>query len=62
MEFYCIMFNTKLVKIAQEVDLATRLVSDATCKGHMRSTCWKLKSQVSSCISRVTLRLKRSCE
>ena len=37
--------SIKLVKIAQEVDLATWLASGATCEGHMRSICRKLKSQ-----------------
>ena len=45
MGFYCNGFSTKLVKIAQEVDLATWLTSGATREGHMRSTCQKLKSQ-----------------
>ena len=55
--FPCILWDfiviglVKLVKIAQEVDLATWLASGATHKSHMKSTCWKLKSQVFGCIS-----------
>ena len=48
--FYYNGFSTKLVKIAQKVDLATWLASGATCEGHIRSTCQKLKSQ---CVSRL---------
>ena len=48
MRFYYNGFSTKLVKIAQKVDLATWLASGATCEGHIRSTCQKLKSQ---CVS-----------
>ena len=59
---YCNGFSIKLVKIAQEVDLVTCLASGATCKSHMRSICWKLKSQVPGCISQVILRLRLSCE
>ena len=50
MGFNCNEFSIKLVKIAQKVDLATWLASGATCEGHMRSTCWKLKSEVLDCI------------
>ena len=50
------------MKIAQKVDLVTCLTSDATHESHMRSTCWKLKSQVLGCISWVTSWLKPSCE
>ena len=53
MGFICNEFSIKLVKIAQEVDLATWLTSGVTNESHMRSTCWKLKSQVSGSISRV---------
>ena len=49
-EIYCNGFSIKLVKI-QEVDLMTCLTSGSTRKSHMRSTCWKLKSQVPGCIS-----------
>ena len=49
--FNCNEFSIKLVKIAQEVDLVTCLMSGVTYESHMRSTCWKLKSQVSGCIS-----------
>ena len=53
--FYCIRFKIKLVKIAQEIDLVTWFASGATREGHMRSTCWKLKSQwVSWLISQLT--------
>jgi len=43
--FICNGFSIKLVKISQKVDLATWLASDTTSKGHMKSTCQKLKSQ-----------------
>ena len=62
MGFICSEFSIKLVKIAQEVDLATCLASGAIRESHMRSTCWKLKSQVPGYISRVTSRLKPSCK
>ena len=39
MGFICIGFSIKLVKIAQEVDLRTWLVSGATHENYMRSTC-----------------------
>ena len=45
MGFICNGFSIKLVKFAQEIDLATWLASGATCKGHIRSTCCKLNSQ-----------------
>ena len=51
MEFIYNEFSIKLVKIAQEVDLATWLASGATREGHMRSTCQKLNSLLPSCIS-----------
>ena len=58
--FPCILWDLfvmsciKLVKIAQKVDLATWFTSGATCEGHMRSTCWKLKShRISRLISRL---------
>ena len=38
-KFICNGFSIKLVKIAQEVDLATCLASGATRESHMRSTC-----------------------
>ena len=37
-EFICNGFSIKLVKIAQEVDLATCLASGATYESHMRRT------------------------
>ena len=61
-EIYCIGFSIKLVKIAQEVDLATWLAGSAAHESHMRSICWKLKSQVLNSISQVTLRLRPSRE
>ena len=57
MGFNCNEFSIKLVKIAEEVDLATWLASGVTHEGHMRSTCWKLKIQVPGYISQVTSRL-----
>ena len=56
--FNCIGFSLKWWRFAQEVDLVTWLANGATCESHMKSTCWKLKSQVSGCISRVILRLR----
>ena len=38
MGFNCNEFSIKLVKIAEEVDLATWLVAAAPAKGHVRST------------------------
>ena len=47
----CNGFSIKLVKIIQEVDLATCLASGATRERSHKKHMWKLKSQVPGCIS-----------
>ena len=53
--FICNGFSIKLVKIAQDSEVRNLLASERLAKGHIRSACWKLKSQVSCCILRVIL-------
>ena len=50
MGFYCIGFSIKLVKTAQASEACNLLTSGQPMKGHVRRTCWKLKSQMPGCI------------